>query len=155
MLDRLKSLPLTIILTILIWMYAEAQFTSTQDNVRLSVKLLAPSSDQVVLGYDPIDDRYRDTINIVATIQGAKSQIDQIYQMSLNASPQNHEFKQLTFAAPLTDPSIDTVTMLNGLSYFRSKGVTVTAANPPRVRIKVEKRNLPDTTPPATTSDAH
>jgi hypothetical protein len=32
MLDRLKTLPLTIFLTILIWMYAEGQFSSTQQS---------------------------------------------------------------------------------------------------------------------------
>src|SRR5260221_13673734 len=31
MLDRLKSLPLTIFLTILIWMYAESQVTSSHE----------------------------------------------------------------------------------------------------------------------------
>ena len=37
MLDRLKSLPLTIFLTILIWMYAESQVNSRQDTTPLTV----------------------------------------------------------------------------------------------------------------------
>jgi hypothetical protein len=38
MFDRLKSLPLTILLTILIWMYAESQVNSTRAEAKLTVK---------------------------------------------------------------------------------------------------------------------
>jgi len=37
MLDRLKSLPLTIILTILIWMYAESQVNSARSDISLTM----------------------------------------------------------------------------------------------------------------------
>jgi hypothetical protein len=37
MLDRLKSLPLTIILTVLIWMYAESQVTMVRSDDSLTV----------------------------------------------------------------------------------------------------------------------
>jgi len=37
MLDRLKSLPLTIILTVLIWMYAESQVNSVRSDASMTV----------------------------------------------------------------------------------------------------------------------
>ena len=144
MLDRLKSLPLTIFLTILVWMYAEAQFATTQDNVRVSIKVLSPSPDLTVSALDPIEGRYRNNLNVVISVQGAKSQVDRLYQMSLNAQQPDEELQNLSFTpdgSVLKDakPSVDMVTLLNGLRYFREHGITVTLANPARVPLRVEK----------------
>ncbi len=156
MFNRLKTLPLTIILTILIWMFAEAQFTAAQDNIRISARLVSPSPDFAVFALDEGDPkRGRPSINVVATVAGAKAQIDRLYQLSLNATPPDEDFRALAFAPSLEDlqtsanPSIDTVTVLNGLRYFRARGLTVTAATPPRIRLKIEP--LTPATSPATT----
>jgi hypothetical protein len=147
MLDRLKSLPLTIVLTILIWMYAEAQFTAVHDDVRVNVKVLSPTSDLAVRVYDNAENRYSSIASLIVTLQGPKNQIEQIYQESLSTAP-DEEFAGLSYVPTVPELtraldnggfSIDVIRTLNRLDYFRSRGVSVTAASPPRVRIEVDR----------------
>ncbi len=78
--DRLKSLPLTILLTVLIWMYAEAKFTATQDHVPLTLRVVSPQGDLVLRALDPTDNRYHSAIALDVTLEGPKNQIDGIDQ---------------------------------------------------------------------------
>jgi hypothetical protein len=134
--DRLKSLPLTIILTVLIWMYAEAKFTATGD-ARLTLRPVSPSGDLVVRVFDPGENRYQPTINIAVTLQGPTNQIGTVQQES--------DTPTLTFVPPAaglnvgTENRIDTVTMLNENSYFRKHGLRVAAATPSRLRLEVDQ----------------
>jgi hypothetical protein len=142
MFSRLKSLPLTIVLTILIWMYAEAQFTSTRDKVLL-VKIAPPSADLSVRVFDA-QGTPRSLASVVVTLQGPKEQLDRIA-----ASPEG-EISSLTYVPPLTslllnngsgkadETVIDTLAMVNSLDYFRRQNVIVTAAIPPRLRLDVD-----------------
>ncbi len=145
MFDRLKSLPLTILLTVLIWMYAEAKFTATQENVRLTLKPVSPNGDLVLRALDPGESRYQATINLLVTLQGPQNQVDRIYQESLGVAQQDEEFTQLVYVPPAaslkvgTGNRVDTVAALNGLSYFRNRGVTVTAATPSQMDLEVER----------------
>ncbi len=159
MLNRLKSLPLTILLTILIWMYAEAQFMSTQPDVPLSVRIASGSSDYAVRTLDPVDKRYTNILNFVVTLQGPRNQIDQIFQDSqgMHGSAGGDKLAGLTFiptndqlrAAAAAGDSAggsggvlhpNVLQMLNELEYFRSRGVTVTFASPYSVTIDVLQR---------------
>jgi hypothetical protein len=142
MLDRLKSLPLTIVLTVLIWMYAEAKFTSTQENVSLTIKPVSPTGEMVLSAFDPGEKRFQGTVNVVVTLEGPTNQIDRIYQESLGSVAAEEEFSPLRYVPVAetlklgTDNQVDTVAALNGLSYFRKRGVTVTSAKPARIRLE-------------------
>ncbi|MGN6368046.1 MAG: hypothetical protein ACTHN5_07285 [Phycisphaerae bacterium] len=133
--DRLKSLPLTIVLTILIWMYAEAKFTATGD-ARVSVRPVVPNGDLAVRIYDATENRFLPVINIVASLQGPTNQI--------TALQQETEPPQLTFTPPAatltpgTSAMVDTVNVLNASSYLRKRGLTVTAATPAKLRLEVD-----------------
>jgi hypothetical protein len=144
MFSRLKSLPLTIVLTILIWMYAEAQFTSTRDNVRLSLKIVPQNPDLTVRVFDT-QGNPRALASIVVTMQGPKNEIDRIYQQSQNIAPSDDDLASLTYLLPTSlqlsttgDNSIDTLAVLNSLSYFRHHNIIFTAANPARLRLDVD-----------------
>jgi hypothetical protein len=134
MFNRLKSLPLTIVLTVLIWMYAEAQFTNTQENVQLNVKLLTPSPDLAVRAIDPVRNRPGDIINAVVTLQGPRNELDAIFQQSQGVP--DEEFASLAYQPRQRDlrageeTTVNVVTMLNTLNYFRSRRVTVISAAP-------------------------
>ena len=134
--DRLKSLPLTIVLTILIWMYAEAKFTATGD-ARLSLRPIAPNGDLALRVFDPAQNRFIPVINVVASLQGPTNQITILQQET--------EPPQLTFTrpasslAPGTLVTVDTVSLLNSNSYLRKRELTVTSANPPKVQLEVDR----------------
>ncbi len=133
--DRLKSLPLTIVLTILIWMYAEAKFTATGD-ARLSLRPIAPNGDLALRVFDPAQNRFIPVINVVASLQGPTNQITILQQET--------EPLQLTFTRPAsslspgTPVTVDTVALLNSNSNLRKRELTVTSANPPKVQLEVD-----------------
>ncbi len=157
MLNRLKTLPLTIVLTVLIWMYAEAQFTNTQENVQLSVKVGTPSADLVVRAVDPTKNRLSDTINAVVTLQGPRSQLDSIFQQSQGVP--DEDLASLTYTPPERElkpgeeTSVDVASMLNSLQYFKSRRVIVSSAAPRRVALAVDRmlhlQKAPDFRPAA------
>lgn len=145
MFDRLKSLPLVVILTVLIWLYAEAQFTARQDNVRLAVKIASPPGDYTVRVVDGADDRMPNVVTFTVTLQGAKGQVEKLYQRSLGVSATDEQFGPLPFTPKGSElrpgeTDIDAVGMFNSMRYFRDAGVIVTSANPPRVRLAVQTR---------------
>jgi hypothetical protein len=148
MLSRLKSLPLTIVLTILIWMYAEAQFTSIRENVRLDVKIYAPNPE-IALRVIDAQGNPRSFATLNVTLQGPKNQIDRIYQQTQSAGlTQDEEFLQLNYEPPASllqpalasadDNTIDSKAMLNSLRYFRQRSVIITSAVPERVKLDVD-----------------
>jgi hypothetical protein len=151
MFSRLKSLPLTIVLTILIWMYAEAQFTSTKDNVRLLIKITPPSADLTIRVLDP-QGNPRSLASVVVTLQGPKDQLDRIYQQGQFAGSPDDDISSLTYVPPISslllgpqgggaeggDVTIETLAMVNNLDYFRRQNIIATAATPPRIRLDVD-----------------
>ena len=146
MLERLKSLPLTIVLTILIWMYAEAQFTAHREDIPVTLRLAAPSKDYalIVHGADPDDSRGRDALTVRITVQGSQAKIDRLYQQSNGTMTPDEDLANLRFMLPPDDVkagaarSYDTQIVLNNLPYFRHNGLMVTAASPPRLRVDIE-----------------
>ncbi len=143
MFDRLKSLPLTIVLTILIWMYAEAQFTSTQE-ITIYLKLTPPpSAGNVAVRIEDTDGKARLQVPLQVTLQGTREQLDAIYQESLGTqmgegmlANLNYELSEQDLNA---DRFLDAVQLLNRLQYFRKKGVTVTHASPSALRVEVDR----------------
>jgi len=148
MIERLKGLPLTIILTVLIWMYAEAQFTAVQPDVKVNVQVLSASADYAVRVYDPEQKKYSSVLNLVATLQGPRNVIERIYQDSLPLSPQE-AFPGLAYVPTAREIEqaiangntleVDTLSILNRFDYFRSKGVTIHNVQPSRARIMLDR----------------
>jgi hypothetical protein len=120
-------------------MYAEAQFTSTRDNVRLLVKIVPPSADLTIRVLDA-QGNPRSLASIVVTLQGPKDQLERINQ---SASPDD-DVSSLTYVPPINklisgeDNTIDTLTMVNSLDYFRRQTIIATSAIPPRIRLDVD-----------------
>lgn len=154
MFERLKSLPLTIVLTILIWMYAEAQFTAHREDIPVTLRLVAPSKDYLlsVHGADPDDSRGRDAITVRITVQGSQAKIDRLYQQSNGTMTPDEDLASLRFMLPADDAKAgavrvyDTQFVLNNLPYFRHNGLMVTAASPSKVRVGIELHRPPLTT---------
>lgn len=70
MLERLKSLPLTIILTVLIWMYAESQVNSARSDASTTVAAIpvwVSGPPQVLAHYDVTVDPQTVSVNVTGT----------------------------------------------------------------------------------------
>ncbi len=73
MLDRLKSLPLTIVLTVLIWMYAESQVTSQQAQLEVpGVPVLVSFPPELLSRYEVV----LETKSVTVTVLGSGVPID-------------------------------------------------------------------------------
>ena len=134
--DRLKSLPLTIALTILIWMYAEAKFTTTGE-ARVSMRPVVSNGDLALRVFDPAENRFVPVVNVVASIQGPTNQV--------NALQQDPEPPPVTFSPPASalvpgaQNRVDTVQMLNASSYMRKHGLSVISATPAKMQVEVDR----------------
>lgn len=144
MFERLKSLPLTIVLTILIWMYAEAQFTSTRDGVTVFLRVAAPpNSGNVAVRVLDADSKPESQMPLQITLQGTREQLEAIYDQSIGTQASDGALSNLVYELSEkelnSDRPMDTVQMLNKLSYFRKQGVTVIRAIPAVVRLDVDQ----------------
>jgi len=138
LLDKLKALPLTVILTVLIWMYAEAQFTATEDNLPLTIHVVAIANDQSIRMLEPQGGQFH------LRVEGPQSRVERFRQLALHvADARPDEMGALDFAPPEKlqlgrDNWIDSTVALNSLPYFRRNGLTVTAATPSRLRLEAD-----------------
>jgi hypothetical protein len=136
LLDRLKSLPLTIILTILIWMYAEAQFASSEEGLTVLPRVVSRDPESAARIVTPADGAFR------ITVEGSRGQVERFRQQSLGALAfSESDQRALVYyidsktSQPLELPSVQ---LLNALPFFRRNGLTVTAAAPATVQLDVD-----------------
>jgi hypothetical protein len=118
MLDRLKSLPLTIFLTLLIWMYAESQGNPGHGEILIldRVPVLISGPAEVLSQYEVV----LETPTVRVTLAGTKNQIESIRNRPpaengvfayLDLTPRdlpnvNLTFRTLRFVTP-PDTSVD------------------------------------------------
>ena len=143
MFNRLKSLPLTIMLTILIWMYAEAQFTSTRDGLLVSLNVDSPVSNYCVRVLDPADGQYHQTLPIRVSVEGPQNKVDTLLQSTRQLGGEGDllSFPFVPSAEAMKsggEQNFDTASLLNAMPYFRDNGLTVTTATPARMRLEVQ-----------------
>lgn len=101
MLDRLKSLPLTIFLTLLIWMYAESQGNPGHSEVLTleSVPVLISAPPDVLSQYEVVlETRY-----VRLTLTGTQNQIESIR----NRPPSENGVYAYLDVLPRDRPSVD------------------------------------------------
>lgn len=132
MFERLKSLPLTIVLTILIWMYAESQVHSSHAEARLDV-----SDIPVWITWQGSNDPgyavtvYPPTVSI--TISGSPEQIDALRRE--NPIPGIHAYLDL---AASDSPS--GLTSTRSLRLELPPGISLASAPPPVQVTMIAKR---------------
>ncbi len=142
--DRLKVLPLTILLTVLLWLYADAHLTATQRDLPIHITILAGAgangNPQTVLLKKPADSAF------VVNIQGSGEAVDRIRQQCDGRglfTPQ--DVNNLTYVLTRSDiqrinagKSLNAQRIFNSLVYFTRHRVVVTAVSPRHILLKVD-----------------
>lgn len=142
--DRLKVLPLTALLTVLLWLYADAHLTATERDLPIHITILAGAAangnPQTVLLKRPRDSRF------IISIQGSADAVDRIRQQCESRglfTPQ--DVNNLTYVLSRADlkriargKPLNTQRLLNSLAYFNKRRVVVTAVRPRRISLKVD-----------------
>jgi hypothetical protein len=142
--DRLKVLPLTVLLTVLLWLYADAHLTATQRDLPIHITILAGAgangNPQTVLMEMPADSDF------VVNIQGSGEAVDRIRQQCDGRGPFTaQDVNNLTYALTRSDikriaagKSLNAQRIFNSLVYFTRHRVVVTAVSPPQIKLKVD-----------------
>lgn len=144
-LEHLKMLPLTVLVSVLLWMYAESHFNLTDDHLPIAIKVLG--SPQLVQAHEtlhlitPADGQF------TMTIQGPRREVSRAQeqcdgqivftQQDLNnlvyvASPRDH-------LRVGSGNVLNSVRVLNALPYFRQRKIRVVAASPAHIRLALQK----------------
>jgi hypothetical protein len=147
MFSRLKTLPFTIVLTILIWMYAEAEFTATQEGVAVRVRFQSTDpGDYSVRIFDDRGNPIR-TLDVTLSVQGAKGQLDRLRDQSRSGGGGGGEplptlvLQREPASIPPAGATVALAPLLNELPFFRDRGITVISSFPERVRIDGDHLN--------------
>ena len=139
LLTKLRNLPLTIVLTILIWMYAEAQFSAFEDNLPLTIHVAPIANDQSIRMIEPADGQFH------IRVEGPRTHVGRFSDLARHtADARPGELGSLDVTPKYrlnrgTDNWIDSATAINALPYFRDNGLTVTAAIPPRIKLEADQ----------------
>ena len=141
--ERLKVVPLTLLLTLLLWMYADAHLTAIQNDLPFQISVVVPPSDanDIVQIISPSNGEFH------VNIQGPRDQVQQIRDQADGRAIFTHDdrnnlayvvrhLRSLTIGP---QNYISSVRVLNDLPYFRQRHVTVISATPARIQIAVDQ----------------
>ncbi len=141
-LERLKVVPLTLLLTLLLWMYADAHLTAIQNNLPFEISAVVPPSNShdIVQIINPSGDFHID-------IQGPRNEVQQISDQAdgraiFTRDDRNNLVYVVRHIATLkigTNNYISAVRVFNELPYFRQRHVMVTAVSPARIQLAVDQ----------------
>jgi hypothetical protein len=142
-LERLKVVPLTLLLTLLLWMYADAHLTAIQNNLPFQISVVVPPSDanDIVQIVSPANGEFH------VNIQGPRDQVQQIQDQADGRAIFTHDdrnnlsyvVRHIKKLAIGSNNYISSVQVLNDLPYFRQRHVVVTSASPGRIQLSVDQ----------------
>jgi hypothetical protein len=143
LIDRLKVLPLTILITVLLWLYADAHLTETQSDLPIQIYLVAApgANNRIVQEISPTDGRFQ------VTIQGPSDAVERIRLQCYGGSIFTRDDQNnLTYVIPQSDSQrvgattgFDALDVLNSLAYFSDRNVIVTAVHPQQIQLRVDQ----------------
>ena len=130
--DFTRSLPVVVILTLLIWIYAE-RAQNRDDSVTAVLSIVASDPNLSAATLDAGDGR------VAVSVNGPRGQIDALKTRIESASIDG----KLRVTLPAADSSagdktLDLTRVLNDAPLFANSGVTVTKTSPAQVRVSVE-----------------
>ena len=141
--ERLKVVPLTLLLTLLLWMYADAHLTAIENNLPFQISVVVPPSDanDIVQIVSPANAEFH------VNIQGPRDQVQQIRDQAdgraiFTRDDRNNLAYVVRRLSTLTIGSknyISSVRVLNDLPYFRQRHVRVISATPARIQLAVDQ----------------
>ena len=142
-LDRLKVVPLTLLLTLLLWMYADAHLTAIENNLSFRISVVVPPSDanDIVQIVSPSNGEFH------VNIQGPRDQVQQIRDQAdgraIFTRDDSHNLayvvRHIRGLKIGSKNYISSVRVLNDLPYFRQRHVTVLSATPARIQIALDQ----------------
>ncbi len=142
--EHLKLLPLTVLLTVLLWMYADANLTAVESDLPIHVRLAAgpatgPHAQSVQL-ISPADGEFE------ITVQGPRNKVSRVRQQcegrAVFTQQDRDNLSDVLTGSQLqairNGHPLEAIRVLNRLPYFRQRGVLVTAVRPKRIICRID-----------------
>ncbi|NNM84253.1 MAG: hypothetical protein HKL96_00620 [Phycisphaerales bacterium] len=142
--EHLKLLPLTVLLTVLLWMYADANLTAVESDLPIHIRLAAgpatgPHAQSVQL-ISPADGEFE------ITVQGPRNKVSRVRQQCEGRAVFTQQDRDnLSYVltgsqlqAVRNGHPLEAIRVLNRLPYFRQSGVLVTAVRPKRISCRID-----------------
>ncbi len=144
-LDHLKMLPLTILVTVLLWMYAESHFNQTDDHVPVAIRVLG--SPRLVQAHEMLHMLSPSDGQFTMTIQGPRREVSRTQeQCDGQIGFTQQDLNNLVYVASRRDHLrvgsnnvLNSVRVLNALPYFRQRKIRVVTAHPSHIRLALQK----------------
>ncbi len=143
-LDRLKVLPLTILLTVLLWLYADSHLTSTESDLPIHIAVLASPAapgNRTVRIINPKDGAFQ------IAIQGPRNRVQRVReQCNGRAVFTPQDVNDLVYMIPHAgrlrigeNNYLNALRVFNSLPYFRQRRINVISVKPARIRLRVDE----------------
>ena len=141
--DRLKVLPLTLLLTVLLWLYADANLTSTQSDLPIHISVIAApdTGARTVQLAKPANGNFQ------ITIQGPRNRVQRVRQQcDGRAVFTTEDVNNLVYVvhhpdqlAIGTHDELDAVKVFNSLPFFRQRRINIISVKPAIIQINVDE----------------
>ncbi len=143
LMDRLKVLPLTLLLSVLLWLYADANLTSTQGDlpIRISVIAAPDAGSRTVQLAEP------STGDFQITIQGPRNRVQRVRQQCEGRAVfTTEDVNNLVYVvrhpghlALGGHDRMDAVKVFNSLPFFRQRRINVISVKPSTLELNVDE----------------
>ncbi len=143
LMDRLKVLPLTLLLSVLLWLYADANLTSTQGDlpIRISVIAAPDAGSRTVQLAQPATGDFQ------ITIQGPRNRVARVRQQCEGRAVfTTEDINNLVYVVRHPDQlalgshdHMDAVKVFNSLPFFRQRRINVISVKPSTLQLNVDE----------------
>ncbi len=141
--DRLKVLPLTLLLSVLLWLYADANLTSTENDLPIHIAVIAApdAGSRTVQLARPVGGDFQ------ISIQGPRNRVQRVRQQCEGRAVfTTDDLSNLVYVvrhpgrlAIGRHDSLDAVKVFNSLPFFRQRRINVISVKPARLQLNVDE----------------
>ncbi|HEV2294358.1 MAG TPA: hypothetical protein VGR35_10910 [Tepidisphaeraceae bacterium] len=134
MIEMLKQLLWVVPLTLLIWVYAEREQVTKEQNETIPFELVSADPDRLVTLKPPQDS------NLVVELEGPRARVQSVLQrLRGGAFPQGLRIQVDPALNPNQDHQLPTISLIANHELFRHNGITVTRTQPDTIDVRVDQ----------------
>src|SRR5688572_10670665 len=134
MVEMFKQLAWVVPLTLLIWIYAEREQVTKEQNETIPFELVSTDPNRLVTLRPPQDS------NVVVELEGPRARVqDVLHRLRGGAFPQGLRINIDKTLLPNRDHQLRTISLIANHELFRDNGITVTRTQPDTITVTVDE----------------
>jgi len=133
MIEMLKQLAWVVPLTLLIWIYAEREQVTKEQNETIPFEIVSTDPNRLVTLRPPQDS------NVVVELEGPRARVqDVLHRLRGGEFPQGLRIEIDKALLPNRDHQLRTISLIANHDLFRHNGITVTRTQPDTITVSVD-----------------